>query len=709
MSNLIESKSLLAKLMATENITIEQKNVSTAMFDVKNRILVVPVLDEKISAFEYDLFMGHEVGHALYTPLEGMEKGREDKIPASILNVVEDVRIERKIKNKYPGLRASFIRAYNTLNEKNFFSIKGVNLNQLNFIDRLNLYSKIGVTLGIKFNNEEEILLKDTENTETYDDVIDVAIRIVDYMKKQEEERKAAQAEEPVEEIEQGNGQEQDNLTGNHDDFQNDWEESEKETGDMSQSQDFNQELDEDGETIDHNDNFDYKEVEKDNVRSFTDEAFKQNEKKLFAENSKNWTYVNVPKVKPSDIILHHKELYKKYHEHFIDSYGNKGICNKQFQHIRNETNKVVSYLAKEFELRKNAEQLKRASTSKTGEIDMKRIFSYQFNDDIFKKISVVPNGKSHGLVMFLDWSGSMSDHIENTVKQLLSLVMFCKKVNIPYEVYAFATCESPLCKTYLQPPVKNDLLVRDFQLLNLLSSTMSAKEFSYAASALVFQAKYPRYCPQWMSLGGTPLNEAIISSMEIIPEFQKKYKLQIVNTVFLTDGEGSTIRSYWQLNEKNEPFLDVVGYSSKGTNTGVVIRDPVTKNEERMDNIYDSSAQTSCLIKLLKARTNCNVLGFYVISGREFNRKCWGFFPRTSNFEIIKSEFRKNKYSIVTTSGFDEYYILRSEALNTDEDNTFEVKENATNRGLVSAFSKYAGGRVANRVVLNRFIGLVS
>jgi hypothetical protein len=102
-------------------------------------------------------------------------------------------------------------------------------------------------------------------------------------------------------------------------------------------------------------------------------------------------------------------------------------------------------------------------------------------------------------------------------------------------------------------------------------------------------------------------------------------------------------------------------------------------------------------------------VLGFYVISGREFGRKIYDFYPRTANYDTIKASFRKTKFAVVTTAGFDEYYVLRSEALDTEEDNTFEVKENATTRGLVSAFSKYAGGRVANRVVLNRFIGMIA
>ena len=702
MQNLIDSKSLLAKLMATENLIIEQKKVPTAMFDVKNRILIVPVLDEKITGFEYDLFMGHEVGHALYTPMDGILKAVEQKIPRTILNVVEDVRIERKIKFKYPGLRNSFIRAYNGLYGKDFFGTNGVDLNEMNFIDRLNLHSKVGVTLGIKFDDEEKELLNAAENTQTYDDVIEVSKRIYEFMKQKEEDRKAAQPPEEFEEEEEEH--EVDGDGDNYDDFGDDWEDSEEQPeGGNKQTSDYGD--DEDTENIEHNDSYEQKDVENDNVRAFTDEAYKQNEKKLFAESGKNWVYVNVPKVKTEDAILHHKELYKKYR-----AYQNGGgVDPKHFQKMRKDTNKVVSYLAKEFELRKNAEQLKRASVAKTGDLDMKRIFSYQFNEDIFKKISVVPNGKSHGLVMFLDWSGSMCDHLENTVKQLLSLVMFCKKVNIPYEVYSFATPESYDSKDYKQVPKLNDIVLGNFQLLNILSSTMSASQFSYAASALVHMSRYPRYCPVWMTLGGTPLNEAVISAMEIIPEFQKKYKLQVVNTVFLTDGEGHNMRRVFSdINDIIIP-TNINDYGYGASPSALVIRDPITRREERLENIYSSSAQTAALVKLLKARTNCNVLGFYVISGREFGKKCYDFYPRTANYDAIKTNFRKNKYAVVTTAGFDEYYVLRSEALDTDEDGTFEVKENATTRGLVSAFSKYAGGRVANRIVLNRFIGLVS
>jgi hypothetical protein len=208
----------------------------------------------------------------------------------------------------------------------------------------------------------------------------------------------------------------------------------------------------------------------------------------------------------------------------------------------------------------------------------------------------------------------------------------------------------------------------------------------------------------------GTPLNEAVIAAFEIIPKFKEQYKLQIVNTVFLTDGAGSNLHYRWDYSPQHgkyrEVYLSERSESSRSCN--VVFCDPVSKHQVKMDNNqrYD---QTGSLIKLLKARTGCNVMGFYVLFGREFGREAHKFWPRATNFDELKIQFRKNKFAIAQSSGFDEYYLLRSEALDTEEDAELEVKENATTRGLVSAFKKYAGARVSNRVVLNRFIGLIA
>ena len=68
---LVEAKSNLARLMATENLVVEQRNTNTSYFDLENRVLVVPTLNGNLSNNVYDLMIGHEVGHALETPPEG--------------------------------------------------------------------------------------------------------------------------------------------------------------------------------------------------------------------------------------------------------------------------------------------------------------------------------------------------------------------------------------------------------------------------------------------------------------------------------------------------------------------------------------------------------------------------------------------------------------------------------------------------------------
>jgi hypothetical protein len=190
---------------------------------------------------------------------------------------------------------------------------------------------------------------------------------------------------------------------------------------------------------------------------------------------------------------------------------------------------------------------------------------------------------------------------------------------------------------------------------------------------------------------------------MTIVPEFQKKNKLQIVNTIFLTDGESNNTNRYYQ----KDPYYGLTDTHMKCER--LIIRDPVTKHEQKIDNRSGYAAQTNALIRLLKARTGSNVIGFYVINGRDFNRKVHEWFPKQMNHEEMKDNFRKSKFAILENTGYDEYYILRSNGLDTDEDSSFEVKENSTFRGIASAFTKYNSGKHNSRVVLNRFIGLIA
>jgi hypothetical protein len=717
---LIDSKSILAKLMATENLTVEQRNVPTAFFDVENRVLTVPVLDNKISSQLYDLFMGHEVGHALYTPAVELKENLVAGVDSSIINVVEDSRIERKVKQKYPGLSKSFIKGYSELLERDFFETTGKDLNKLNFIDRVNLHTKGGPAQGIKFNGVEQYLLDKVENTQTFSDVIEVCKEIVEYMKREQEEKekkkKKGQQKQNSDDDGQDNQEKEDSESSNSKggDKKDESEEKSRQNSEKDDSKDEKSDKNEDTPKSENNTEkgFD-KKGSQEELKSHTDEAFRKNESKLFDRKARDYAYANIPEFDVEKTIFDYKEFYSNYKKGSPDGlqyFSSK----KDFDKIRTESAKVVSYLVKEFELRKNADQMKKASMAKTGDLNMSKIFSYQFNDDIFKKISVVPNGKSHGLVMILDWSGSMGNHIANTMKQLFNLVLFCKKVNIPYEVYAFTADTLPEHIFRFEPKV-GDLALHHFAMVNILSSRMSPTDFMYAGSVLCSLANIGRsegqFSPYWTCLSSTPLNQAIICAMKLVPEFQKKNRLQIVNTVFLTDGESDCIEGIHY--EERNVVTDKKWINSKalyGVDT-LVIRDPKTKHQETVKECFHGSNVTTGLVKMLKTLTNCNIIGFYVLAGSEFNRKIIRFHKSLSNdvYNKLTADFRKDNYSVVTSAGFDEYYLLRSQGMAIDDDAEFEVKENATTRGIVSAFTKYTGNRLNNRVVLNRFIKLIA
>ena len=300
---LLQTKSLLAKLMATENIIVEQRNVETAAFDVKNRILVLPNLDKNISGYLYDLLVSHEVGHALYTPQDGLTKAFDLKLDMGIMNVLEDSRIERKIKNKYPGVRASFVRGYKELIEKDFFGTAGADLNELNFIDRVNLFCKGGPAQGIKFNEVETALVNAIESTVTYDDVINLAVSIGKYMEEEQERKKVlVQDDEGTEEFDNhGYDDSKENEDSGEDHYENDSVEDNTET--------------KDGETLSETLKSgpgagDEKSLSK------TDEAFRENQKRLYDNSSSNqYYYGNIPDVDLSKAILPYKNLWNDYRE----------------------------------------------------------------------------------------------------------------------------------------------------------------------------------------------------------------------------------------------------------------------------------------------------------------------------------------------------------------------------------------------------------
>ena len=706
---LIESKSLLAKLMATENLTVEQRKVSTAYFDTKNRVLVVPILNNDIPAHTYDLFMGHEVGHALWTPESMSDDSEKLNVPFGLVNIVEDSRIERKIKSRYPGLRFSFTKGYADLFDRNFFGVKGINLNTLRFIDRINLHCKGGAGLNIQFSEEEKSLLNEVENTETFQDVLDVSVKIKDFVKEQlknnpepiEIPEESDEEQEFEEEI--GNSEGFDMEPGDSSDEEDEIDRTgsnpNAEDGEEDESDDEYEDFNGKGDS-DHGDDRDLDSE----LSSVTEENYRQNEYKLFDEQSGAFEYMNIPKVDPAKAILDYKEVYKSYRS--ARNYtGSVMFDYEGFKEMREDIKNGVSYLVKEFELRKNADQMKKTSIAKTGDLNVNKLFSYRFNEDLFKKATITPGAKNHGLVMFVDLSGSMVYNLAATIRQLFNLVMFCKKVNIPYEVYTFTSYGPNYA--YVQKPLVGDIVLGNFRLMNVLSSRMTAKEFTDAAAALTARSKNQWDFAEVFHMNSTPLNESIIAAMEIVPQFQKKNNLQIVNTIFLTDGDADGLQGY--MKDCGKENIRTWDYYTKSA-PRYIIRDPVTKMQESFNQTdRGENSVTNTLVKLFKARTKSNVVGFYILSPNEFRSVAYKYFEAKGlDSSESRSEFTKNGAAILKNSGFDEYYLLRNKKI-ADSELELKIDENDSAKKIARQFSKVQQKRSLNRIILSRFINIIA
>jgi len=103
------SKDILARAMAREDINVEHRaDAQTAYFDTNQRTLCLPVWKDMSNAL-YDMLVGHEISHALHTPAEGwadwVGTGPNAQMRHMFLNVTEDARIERMVKEEFPGIR----------------------------------------------------------------------------------------------------------------------------------------------------------------------------------------------------------------------------------------------------------------------------------------------------------------------------------------------------------------------------------------------------------------------------------------------------------------------------------------------------------------------------------------------------------------------------------------------------------------------------
>ena len=283
-----EIKETLAKLLATENLIVEHRQVSTASFNVDSRVLTLPMW-KRASNRVYDLLVGHEVGHALYTPNIDWRKNKYSSVPSSFVNVVEDARIEKLMKRRYAGLSKTFYKGYQELHSDDFFCVEKENLNEMALIDRFNLYFKIGAYHMINFKEDERVFVDRGETVETWDEVLELSYDIHEFLKLKEQEPQNVKLNS--DDLQQGQGDQSD---------QSQKIDIEPTEGDSGNATDASSALSDDELDGDQYGKDDAAGGNKggyvNEFESVTDEAFVDNQQELISEHERESTYVQIPK-----------------------------------------------------------------------------------------------------------------------------------------------------------------------------------------------------------------------------------------------------------------------------------------------------------------------------------------------------------------------------------------------------------------------------
>ena len=699
--------SSLPKLLAKENISIRHGNYQTPWFDIKNRVLGLPLWKD-MGKDIYDLFVGHEVGHALETPYEGWHDSPEKLVgcPRSYINVVEDARIERKVKSRYPGLVGPFSRAYAKLFDDNFFGTDDIDMSSLRIIDKINLQAKVGAHVELEFNDEEQAFMDRANTTEDFQEVLDLVKDIVAYDKSLEED-KDEEEDNNDDQTEEPNDDSEENDSEGYDSGD---EESEEETDAPGSSDEEDEQAEED---LDE-DQAPTKGSE--GSVSITDEAFRSNESSLLDidEDGRQILAVeDISKEVKKDIVIPYAEL-KAQRQLRRDTMNLHVVAEvnsleQQFPKYMKDVKRSVGIAVKEFEMRKAATQWAKATTAKTGVIDVNKLYSYKTNEDIFKQTTRLHDAKSHGMIMLIDYSGSMYESLPKVLEQLIHLVLFCKQVNIPFDVYAFTTTNQKLNYYDLRNRgllFDGDMDLDDLAMPMLTSSKLKKADFIDSIKALYLRAKGSYYVAREVSapcedFGSTPLNQALVMAHSLIKEFKGKNAVEKMNLVVLSDGDANRIQAF------RDGGLEDNKVETRGMFKGINMRiDGKMVKAENTNNV------TQALLENINKRYNTSTIGFFMADdNRMFNHKIaqihgWD----DSHRNEANKEYRKNKCVVRKSAlGYDEFYLIKGGNNLAVEDDEFGVTSDQTKNQMANAFKKYSKSKKQNKVLMTTFGRIVA
>lgn len=678
---------ILAKIFSREKISIIFEPTSTASFDLQNRVLSLPNYTDKLDEETQLMFILHEVAHALYTPTEEwlrvlspeyLKKNKLSKSFKDFLNIVEDHRIDRIQKKKYPGARKWYYKGGENLFERGFFGEDSATAElraKLPLIDRLNLFSKTGMSAPVNFSPEEEKYVKMFNETVTFEDVIRVAKEIYNFDRY--------------------------NL------FMH---------GDMSSG--FESGSDEDSLTLEEQGWGGGKDFDGNFPESHTAREY---EFKMETEvtSNKGVYYYDFPYViNPQKNILSAESLIS-YGFNFDNPNQTtdqlKALYGKSLSQWLAKKRSYINMLAKRFELKKSARLMEKSQTHKTGVLDVNKLHGYKYIEDLFKTNTIVKKGKNHGLIFIVDWSGSMSHILNKVIEQVIVLAEFCKRTNIPFEIYAFHS--ENYIKDFSEEEVESRILGSgdnrkfkiDCTMVELLSSRMSSKLYADMMLRLYTSTVWPRgrglKC-YGIPLGGTPLHETIMWLRSYIEVFKEKHNVEILNSVILSDGMGYDLNQFmgrsFGYNFENEKATHI--FVDKKTGKQFQVKD------SRLDLRYGTGSlkEMRILLEMTQEVTNTNILGYYVAESPSDISKFYNLKKNRGQYEQERNNLRVKGYTILPPEvGFSEYYGFYTH--NMQEDKEMDLQAGSKKSDIMKAIREDKKTKDINKFFVNRFVDKIS
>jgi Mg-chelatase subunit ChlD len=691
------SLSIFAKALASENLSFSfNAKAETASFDVKSRHLVMPVWN--VSETVQTMLIAHEISHALWTPYElsrtlldeAETEGYNVEKLQRIANMIEDVRIEKLMKVKFPGTRRDFFLGYKEINDLDLFKFNEMDLKKIALIYRLNIHFKWGVLgfIDINLSAEEQEIADMVDNVVTFEQVMVLAKFLYgspDSKGKKVEEDKA-----------KNNG------------------EGESEYGE-------------------------------------SEDMMEKGLRGTLSPKGQEFTSNTVVLTGLKDVneqIISTDRLSESFFEKQYETHSIKEPDLASYRTFVRESDAFVRQLVAQFERKKAADEIRRERPKQTGQLNLDRLHQYKTHDDIFLSKIVKKDGKNHGIVFMLDFSGSMSQTIEHAYLQVLQLVWFCEKAKIPFEVFAF----TDVAEHYLIPQDKcekdengfrkyrnqDDKLARtcknamqygDSRLINLASSRDDAAKRERLL-CMIYET-YVANCrsqPNLLRLGGTPTVECIAVVSQFMKEWVTANNIQVPTLMVVTDGEPNG----FQIKDST----DVCGQYSEEFSSVTVTNDILeTVSRIKKSDYYSLSNDViGTMLNSLRQKLNTRVVGMFVgdktLSQGDFQKFCVVEQERVDAQEAYRTgkikyercsidkseryiaamEAYKNEGCLIAHkdafTGYDEFFLIKTPKIVKDED---AIVSSGGFTKVKNTFIKTMGKRAGSRVFLSRYVDIVS